>query len=260
MKHFFIYVILFCCLNELFSQNKNILVDGEDLFYNVRYGFIDLGSIRMKTKKVFENGNSFYKTQAYIDSYDFPFVDIHVFYENYYDENGIPIKFISIENTSEENNFLHTIYDFDYNEKKIFIKNGFGTKNKMTKITYFTSIILDTEYQNSLSIFFYARMNNHFNTNKNVPTFHANEKTSTKINYTNKIEKIKTDFADFPVETKYLNGTMSFIGVFGLTGFFEGWFSNDADAVPILAKMKVLIGNIIIELKNWKRNDWILPK
>ena len=53
---------------------------------------------------------------------------------------------------------------------------------------------------------------------------------------------------------------MDFISIFGLTGYFEGWFSNDEASIPIVAKMKVLIGNITLELKSWKREGWIPPK
>jgi hypothetical protein len=45
-----------------------------------------------------------------------------------------------------------------------------------------------------------------------------------------------------------------------LTGDFEGWFSNDEARVPILAKMKVILGSITIELMRWKRAGWTPPR
>ena len=49
------------------------------------------------------------------------------------------------------------------------------------------------------------------------------------------------------------------IQIFGLTGVFEGWFSDDAASVPISAKMHVLIGSVRIELLRWKRSNWTPP-
>ena len=57
-----------------------------------------------------------------------------------------------------------------------------------------------------------------------------------------------------------LDGSTDFISVFGLTGYFEGWFSNDEASIPIVAKMKVIIGNVTLKLKSWKRAGWNPPK
>jgi hypothetical protein len=56
------------------------------------------------------------------------------------------------------------------------------------------------------------------------------------------------------------DGKLDFTGIFGLSGEFEGWFSNDEARVPILAKMKVLIGSVTIELMSWKRKGWAPPR
>jgi len=52
----------------------------------------------------------------------------------------------------------------------------------------------------------------------------------------------------------------NFVGVFGLTGGFDGVFSNDGAGIPITARLKVILGSIKVELKNWKRDNWIPPK
>jgi hypothetical protein len=56
------------------------------------------------------------------------------------------------------------------------------------------------------------------------------------------------------------DGRADFVGIFGLTGGFEGWFSNDEARVPIMAKMKVLIGSVTIELMRWNRPGWTPPR
>ena len=55
-------------------------------------------------------------------------------------------------------------------------------------------------------------------------------------------------------------GTADFTGIYGMSGDFEGWFSNDEARIPILAKMKVIIGSVTIELTRWTRTGWSPPR
>ena len=68
------------------------------------------------------------------------------------------------------------------------------------------------------------------------------------------------DAVDYDISCVRLDGETEFRGIFGLTGYFEGWFSNDQQAVPIVAKMEVLIGSITLELEHWKKKGWMPPK
>ncbi len=89
----------------------------------------------------------------------------------------------------------------------------------------------------------------------NIPGF-VNEKiVYTDINFYNEISGVNIDAVDYDIACVRLDGETNFISIFGLTGYFEGWFSDDEAAVPILAKMKVLIGNITLQLTEWKRTD-----
>jgi hypothetical protein len=65
---------------------------------------------------------------------------------------------------------------------------------------------------------------------------------------------------NYPIMTTHFDGTANWTGVYGLTGSFEGWFSDDAARVPIKAKMKVYIGSVTLELQSWKRGNWQPPK
>jgi hypothetical protein len=86
-----------------------------------------------------------------------------------------------------------------------------------------------------------------------------------KMNYTSMhsytdISSVNIDAVHYGISCVRLDGNMNFISVFGLTGYYEGWFSNDEASVPIVAKLKVLIGNVRVELKSWKRPGWMPPK
>ncbi|MEE8115035.1 MAG: DUF3108 domain-containing protein, partial [Nitrososphaerales archaeon] len=71
---------------------------------------------------------------------------------------------------------------------------------------------------------------------------------------------VETDFVDYPVDVIGFEGRAEFVGIFGMTGDFEGWFSTDEARVPILAKMKVIIGSVTLELMQWKRLGWKPPR
>jgi len=71
---------------------------------------------------------------------------------------------------------------------------------------------------------------------------------------------MKMDFAPRPIRTIEMRGKLRLEGIFGLRGDFAVWFSDDEASVPIAAKLKVLLGSIRLELKEWKRGEWQPPQ
>ena len=81
-----------------------------------------------------------------------------------------------------------------------------------------------------------------------------------KIDFSSKNTDVSVGEIDYDVSSVYLEGFAYFTAVFGMTGDFSGWFSNDAARIPLKAKLKVKIGNVSLELKSWKRKNWTAPK
>jgi hypothetical protein len=151
----------------------------------------------------------------------------------------------------------YTEYYFDYADSLISIKKGkFSPRQAWVDST--TS--LKEQIHDGLSIFFFARMSAGKKKSFNLPCFVNEKKVYTKINFYEEIVPVSISSIDYDVQCVRLDGDMDFISIFGLTGYFEGWFSNDEASIPIVANMKVLIGNITLELKSWKRETWIPPK
>ena len=260
-------VLLFCAYSfiepgfnypvaQTFGNGKSLQV-GEELLYEVSYSFIKLGQVRLKVlDKKTVNGKELYKTIAFIDSYSgVPFVTLHQTYESTIFSDFTPEFF---RGTIREDKYKsYTEYYFDYKKSRIHIKKG---KVEPPQVWTDSTTSLDIPYQDGLSIFYYARSNIGTSKSENVPCYVKEEKVFTKINYYDKVEDVSIDAVDYDINCLKLDGEMDFISIFGLTGYFEGWFSNDEAAIPIIAKMHVIIGNITLELKEWKREGWTPPK
>ena len=239
------------------SPPDRVFVEGEELVYNVRYGFIDLGQVRIKILPGTVSGKSSlaYQGRAYIDSYSkVPFVDLHAVYESVIDTGMFSRRFVG----RQKDNGVWDLsrYDFDYPNKRVLIE--VGTRDSV--IVRRDTMAIETPYHDGLSLFFFARAKLFSGLKVNVPTVIKEQKVSTYIDFKDENTSVDLDAVDYPVDVVRFDGNMDFVGIFGLTGGFEGWFSNDEARVPIQAKMKVLIGSVTIELMKWTRPGWDPPR
>jgi len=230
---------------------------GEELVYVVKYSVMRLGEIKLKitdAKKI--NGKLYYSATADIDSYpSVPFVELHQIYKTTMTPDYYSQYFEGIVKHSDYTSYSK--YRFDYDSSDVKIKEG---KVGDSTSAIDTTIDINKKYQDGLSIFYYARMNSGQDKKEEIPTFMDKKKATTDISFEDHDEDVSIDAVDYDIDCVHLEGEAHFISIFGLTGDFEGWFSNDEAAIPIKAKMKVLIGNITLELKSWKRNGWEPPK
>ena len=230
---------------------------GEDITYVVSYSFLKFGEVRLQILDEKEkNGVTYYRTKAYIDSYKgIPFVSLHQIYESNFDKNLYSDYFRATEREKDYVKF--TEYYFDYNRMTAHVKKG---KYNPFEIWADSTTGLKAYYQDGLSLFYYARMNTGQKKSLNVPCFVTEEFVFTKINFYDKVEKTSIDAVDYDIASLRLDGHTDFVSIFGLTGNFEGWFTNDKYAVPTVANMKVIIGNVTLELKSWKISGWNPPR
>jgi hypothetical protein len=229
---------------------------GEDITYVVKYLAFEIGEIRLKVlKEILEDKDTIYSAIAYIDSYDgIPFVDLHQIYETKFDKKLISHYF---KGTIFGEDTTFTEYFFNRNKKNIHIIKGRQSTKKIWKDTL---AAYDRDYQDGLSLFYFARVNTGQQKKVNVPVFINEKYEKTYINFYKEVEDMDIDAVDYDIACVRLDGETEFRGIFGLTGYFEGWFSNDENAVPIVAKMQVIIGSIKLELKQWKKKGWMPPK
>ncbi|NWF49144.1 MAG: DUF3108 domain-containing protein [Ignavibacteriaceae bacterium] len=239
------------------SSPSKTLVVGEDLLYEVSYSFIKLGQVRLIiTAEKNVDGKKIYSARAYINSYSgIPFVDLHQIYESRFDSACASRFFRGL--ILEDNDTTYTDYNFDYKKSRIHVLKG---RIHPPKVWTDSTTSLDKNYVDGLSIFYYARTNFGKKKSVNVPCFVTEKKESAKINFYTEVTDESIDAVDYDIACVRLDGETDFVSVFGLTGYFEGWFTNDEASIPVIAKMKVIIGNITLELKEWKRNGWMPPR
>jgi hypothetical protein len=257
----FISSISLCPISETFTQDKRSgdksLRVGEEITYLVKYLFFEIGEVKLKvTDSFIENGDTIYKTIAYIDSYEgLPFVNLHQVYESQFNQHQVSRMFRGTVFGDEDTSV--TKYTFDKNHNTVHIYRG----RKSPPETWVDSVaILGRNHQDGLSIFYYARMRTGQNRSYNIPCFVNEKSENTIINFYSENIPIKVNSIDYEAECVKLDGKTDFVSIFGLTGEFEGWFSNDSLAIPLLAKMKVIIGNITLELIDWNKDEWMPPK
>jgi hypothetical protein len=258
------WVLAVCCvigLNTAVAQTGGTppardLLEGEELVYNVSYAFLDLGQIRIKTvSRVESDGRTCYFCQAFIDSYKkVPFVDLHAVFESLIDTDMYSRRFMG--KVKQDAVWDFNRYRFEYDRKRVLIDIG----NQDTVVSKRDTAVVESPYQDGLSLFYFARRHLYDGKTLNVPTLVKEKKVNTVINFKNRRTTVDIDAVDYPVDVIEFDGTMDFVGIFGLTGDFEGWFSNDEARIPIYAKMKVIVGSVSVELMEWKRPGWSPPK
>lgn len=242
--------------SHIFSSSAELEI-GEDITYVVRYYLLKLGEIRLKVLSKKEvNGEYIYNTIAYIDSYSgIPFVDLHQIYESRINSSLYSNYFKGTIKKPEYTTY--TEYTFDYKKSSVRVRKG-----KVSPFEQWTDSVGTAEkmYHDGLSIFYYARANLGIKKTEYVPCFVAEKKVYTKINYYTEPDKMDIEAIDYDIKCYRLDGETDFVSVFGLTGYFEGWFSYDKHTVPIVAKLNVIIGKVTVELIKWKKKGWNPPK
>lgn len=234
-----------------------IMQVGERLKYEVSFLGVDLGTIEMITDGTEDyNGNKVYLVKADIKTYDgIPFVDLKATFTSWADATlNHSHKFTSnMKKDDQKWEYQQLLMDYDkmvvnqkiWENKELIDENNIKVKQKVN---------------DGSSLFFLARRYTNLKRSIKVPTIIDGQLFDTKLNFRDKTESVEIEKVDYPIRTKYFDGQADWEGLYGLSGKFEGWFSDDEASVPILAKMNVYVGKVNIELIEWSRKGWTPPK
>jgi hypothetical protein len=230
---------------------------GEELEYDVTFLSLSLGRIRVRVDSlVTRNGRPAWCAHCDIDSRaGIPFVSLHTVYRSQIDEGqGYSHGFVASDEL-KDGSWMFTKYNFDYPNKKFTVQEGKG--NEVWKNQ---EIQTPLRWCDGCSLFFYARKNANMKKSVTIPTVMMSDTVFTSINFLGEQESQEIDAAQYPIDCTHFVGDARWTGVYGLTGKFEGWFSNDVASIPIKAKMKLYVGSVWVELVRWNRSGWNPPR
>jgi hypothetical protein len=237
------------------GEGENIIYPGETLIYSVKWMFIRVGTITVKTTSYQENPD-YIKVSMMVESnpaiffisveeYNETLVEIKncmskEFYGKYKNGSGnLIIKSIFNETNSSAS---YSVYD---DESKQMIKND--------------SIFNSPRYVDGPSLFLFTRIYSRFNSEYNVPTMIDGKINNTQIVFDSERAEMEIDAFPDPVKARKYSGLADWEGGSSqsLSGEFIGWISDDDSAVPLYSEVKVLLGKIKIELEHQYKSSLV---
>lgn len=222
---------------------------GEELTYKVKWSLVRLGTLKLQILDTLTIDNiRAYQARLFMDSNPVLFfVNMHSVYETIFDEKYQLILFRA--NEKIDNVTYNTEYRFDYQDSLIHIN--------MTDIKDTSKVIIRTEPLNEsiidgTAMIFYARAHCATVRTDTLVAFFEAKRGKVAINFKSRAEKIKISALPESVPSYFLDGEVKMKGIAGLTGPFKGWFAGPPSHPPLKAQLKVFIGNVNVELENWK--------
>ena len=232
---------------------------GERLQYKVTWLFFRLGTIVVTTEKIpGSSADDEYRVVVSVESDPtIFFVSVHNEYESTISASSVsPLAFTAREFSG--NDTLVTRYIQDTALRQVRMIQWRDPGHTDAKEEVLDSV--DVFYEGA-SMFFLARSLIHSKLTVTVPTLVEFEFFETDITFTQKVSGVSIDAVDEDIDTKELNGFAHFVesSIGGFSGEFQGWFTNDEAAIPVLAKMNLSLGTANIELEQWSRGSWSPP-
>ncbi len=228
---------------------------GEEYVYEVSWTWFKLGTIRVQT---LAGG----RAEARIDSYpNIPFVDLHSIHYTTMDSLFYSRASLSME--KEDSLWSGLDYLYDLPQKRLVVESitlHSPTDTPSVRTIKDTLHLVSSEFLDGLSIAYFPRRFIHTDATMTVPTVLYGKLGETTFMFHGKSTTQSIDALENPVKVVEIEGNTSAVGIYGMTGDFTGWFSDDSAAVPIKGKLKVLIGSVTVELVNWHRPGWRPPQ
>ncbi len=239
------------------ASAQDFIYAGEEMLYRVSYLNITLGTIRTVTEGyTTRNGERVAKVKVFIKSSpSIPFVSLNSIYESWMDTSITFSRHFNANTEIDGGRWEFDQYVLDYNARSLVMEK-FRDKQRVGNKSY----TITKKYNDGSSILYAARSLVSAKRTFRLPTIIMDDTVNTVVNCRGTRGSVEIDAVKYPVKTLYLDGIANWTGIYGLSGNFEGWFSDDAARVPIKAKMKVYIGSVTIELQSWKRGSWQPPR
>ncbi len=242
------------------SSGDSVIQAHEETTYEASYLFFKIGAARFHlVEQTLYNGIPAYKIVARIDSYTgVPFVNFHGFYETYADAKTLMCLY-TFNRRLEKRHTLVTRYDFDLIKKEILWSQRVGGELVRSDV-----VPLDTAYTDGLGFYYLVReacqKAGGVRKDLRIPIVSDTIISTVDLVLNETREPCKVEAYDYAIDSYKMSGHINFTGTFGVRGNFTGWISTDSSSVPLKGNLQVILGSIVVQLKDIKRKGWIPPR
>lgn len=236
-----------------------VLQSGEELQYKVKWNFLRLGTITLKTVRDTSSADSvFYRLTNVVKSNPtLVFVRLRETNESLVSANDLHTRRYRGTHCSSSETW-EISYAYDAVHRLAFCREK---ELRSGHIEYDDTLQNVPPFVEGASLLVYARCKSHSGKAYGIPTMVGGQLHKTRLDFSLTTEDIDVDGIDYTVRSQKFAGSADWRGgsSAGLGGDFTGWVSDDAAAVPLRAEMKILLGSITIELEKWTRPGWVPP-
>jgi len=221
---------------------------GTQYVYSVSYGFIPLGTLKIWTQR--------YLTVAGERLAEVWFTaDVNPLYAWLIDMHDIFVARMPLDASGLRSMYTSSIYNDDIMERLYQMETG--SNHYFARGCHYEGDIYLYRYPcprgtfDGISILYAARRSVRLNQSARYTTIVSEEFKRTEIQLDP--EPVQLRHAGSYHSVRRLHGTANYKGQAGLSGNFEGWFTNDSLTLPLESKMKIMVGSITIRLKEIKQ-------
>ncbi|MGB9773002.1 MAG: DUF3108 domain-containing protein [Bacteroidota bacterium] len=251
------------CILLLLLVYENTFADGTARFphipnqefqYAVRYGPLRIGTIRLAARAdtSFKGSLAHHLAISFDSNPDIPFVHLQSRTESYVDaEGGYTLATLSHDMT--DSGWVTTWYDFDYKGRKISYSVSY---NGRTISQRSEPMQFDGGYQDGLSLLLFLTQRSDVLDTVLVPTVVESGQHLTLVAFNGKEDTVLLGEMGKKILCFQVSGRANYTALFGVAGDFQVWISADSFRVPVQAKLRVLIGSIVIKLERWPGTAW----
>jgi hypothetical protein len=264
MKRAIVFSLLLLVLgsearNQTASRVSPVFQAGEELRYKVKWNFLRLGTVTIRTlHDSLCTAPEEYRILMIVESNpDLSFIWIREFNESMMDARSLSSRQFRAKHRNGDQ--LTCIqHSYDGTTRMAISRVEDGNSGTIIRSDTLRNV---SPFVEGPSLFLAARCLCRLGNSLNVPTMVGETIAPTDLSFPCRPEEMDVDALGGPVRVCRFDGVAHWNGgtEAGLSGEFSGWVSDDAAAVPVKAEMKVLLGSICLELESWSRPGWVPP-
>lgn len=230
------------------QTRKEFEQPGEELVYNVKYGFVKLGTVVIQTGNVSQTG--MLNAHMAFWTADIPFLNVKTNVTDQFDSRDLTLRTFE-EHTQNGDQKLHKNSIYDPATKTLVYSDEKESNTIVHNVDPF-----DDALGVLLNIRAWSGAVGH------TYLFHVHSKDGNKpvtVTFTNDFEDQDVPaLDDKTIHARVIHGTMDFgnSAPLGANGDFTAYVSNDSAAVPVRIDMKIAVGSISLILDKIKGRDW----